>query len=64
MVLIGQAETIVILITFALGRLFKNRGIVNQEDKEEQPPKYEDFEKSSKSENGKVNFSYTGESDF
>ncbi|CBY33655.1 unnamed protein product [Oikopleura dioica] len=64
MVLIGQAETIVILITFAFGRLFKNRGKVNQEDKEEQPPKYEDIEKSSKSENGKINFSYTSESDF
>ena len=65
MVLIGQAETIVILVTFALGKFFTNRGKVNQEEKdEEQPPKYEDIEKSTKSaEKGKINPSFTGESD-
>ena len=65
MVLIGQAETIVILVTFAFGKFFMNRGKVNQEEKdEEQPPKYEDIEKSTKSsEKGKINPSFTGESD-
>ena len=65
MVLIGQAETIVILVTFAFGKFFKNRGKVNlDEENEEQPPKYEDIEKSTKNqENGKINPSFTGESD-
>ena len=64
MVLIGQAETIVILVTFAFGKFFKNRGKVNLEEKEEQPPKFEDIEKSTKKqENGKINPSFTGESD-
>ena len=64
MVLIGQAETIVILITFAFGKFFKNRGKVNLEEKEEHLPKNEDIEKSStKQENGKINPSFTVESD-
>ena len=64
MVLIGQAETILILVTFAFGKFFKNRGKVNLDEKEEQPRKYGDIEKSTKNqENGKINPSFTGESD-
>jgi hypothetical protein len=64
MVLIGQAETIVILITFAFGKFFKNRGKVNLDEKEEELPKYEDIKKSSlKHENGKINPSFTVETD-
>ena len=64
MVLIGQAETILILVTFAFGKFFKNRGKMNLEEEKEQPPKYEDIEKSTKNhETGKINPSFTGESD-
>lgn len=64
MVLIGQAETIVILVTFAFGKFLKNRGKVNLEEKGKQPPKYDDIEKSSKKQdNGKINPSFTGESE-
>ena len=56
MVLIGQAETIFILLTFFVGKFFKNRGKIESSEKLK---KFEDLEsQKEKEEKGQDNLAF------